>query len=525
MSHGATDNLHTLGRWVSDRALRHPERVAIEFAGRSETYRQLDEASSRLAGVLASAGLRRADRVATVTGNRPEHVELLFACAKSATTLVPLNWRLSAAELAAQLAIVEPSLVAASQEHAAAATLACAQAGLPAPLAIEGLAESSHAAGPRQAPADGDALLIVFTSGSTGRPKGAVLTQESCFFTNLSLDGVAAVHSDDVILQVLPQYHVGGWNVQPLLGLMKGATLVLEPDFDPARALHLIEDRRVTTMMGVPVTYLMLAEQPAFEVADLSSLRTAIVGGAAMPLALLCRWQERGVAIAQGYGLTEAAPNVLCLDPQDATRHVGSAGKPYPFVEVELRDPQSGRRVEGPGAGEIRVRGPNVFAGYFRDSAATAAVLDGEGWLATGDLAERDDDGYYVIRGRSVEMFISGGENVYPAEVENALVAHRGVLEAAVVGVPHERWGETGLAFVVARAGLEPSPEQLAAHCRELLASFKVPGEIRFVAELPRTSSGKLDRRRLAAQAAAAPAAAPCASAAPVTPAAPIGSA
>ncbi len=418
---GAAAGVHTLGRWVTDRARRHPERAAIEFAGRTETYRGLDEASSRIATALADAGLRRGDRVATVTGNRPEHVELLFACAKSATALVPLNWRLAPGELAAQLAIVEPALVAASEEHVATAAIACREAGLAAPVPIEGLAELAPGGGAPEASCDEDALLIVFTSGSTGRPKGAVLTHRNCFFTNLSLDGVAPVRGGDVVLQVLPQYHVGGWNVQPLLAIMKGATLVLEPDFDPGRALRLIADRRVTTMMGVPVTYLMLAEQPGFERADLSSLATAIVGGAPMPLSLLCRWQDRGVAVTQGYGLTEASPNVLCLDPQDATRHLGSAGKPYPFVEVELRDPLSGERVEAAGEGEIFVRGPNVFAGYFRDPEASSAVLDAEGWLATGDLAGRDAEGYYVVRGRGVEMYISGGENVYPAEVENAL--------------------------------------------------------------------------------------------------------
>jgi fatty-acyl-CoA synthase len=299
------------------------------------------------------------------------------------------------------------------------------------------------------------------------------------------------------VLQVLPQYHVGGWNVQPLQALMKGATLVLEADFDPARCLELIERRGITTTMGVPATYLMLAEEPAFERTDVSSLRTAIVGGAPMPVALLSRWQRRGVAIAQGYGLTEASPNVLCLEPCDAATRLGSAGTPYPFVEVELRDPASGARIEGPGSGEIHVRGPNVFSGYFCDEAATASALRPGGWLATGDIAERDADGCYVVRGRGSEMYISGGENVYPAEVENALAAHAGVVEAAVIGIPDDRWGERGRAYVVPRPGLEPSAAELLAHCRDRLAGFKVPREICFVTELPRTSTGKLDRRRL----------------------------
>ena len=210
---------------------------------------------------------------------------------------------------------------------------------------------------------------------------------------------------------MLPQFHVGGWNVQPLFAWWKGARVVLEREFDAARALELISRKRVTTLMGVPATYLFMAEAPGFDSADLSSLRTAVVGGAPMPVPLLEAWQERGVAIAQGYGLTEAAPNVLCVPPEDAVRKAGCAGKPYPHVDVRV------------GAhGELQVRGPNVFAGYWRDPEATAAAFD-DGWLRTGDVAEMDDEGFVRIAGRLKDMYISGGENVYPAEVESVLTS------------------------------------------------------------------------------------------------------
>jgi fatty-acyl-CoA synthase len=249
-------------------------------------------------------------------------------------------------------------------------------------------------------------------------------------------------------------------------------------------------------MMGVPANYLFMANDPAFAGADLSSLSRAVVGGAPMPEALLETWHARGVEIVQGYGLTEAAPNVLCLPPEDATRKRGFAGKPYPHVDVALRDPESGGFVDGQGEGELVVRGPNVFAGYWRDAEATAAAF-ADGWLLTGDVAARDEEGYYRIVGRLKDMVISGGENVYPAELENVLHEHAAVAEAAVVGVPDERWGEACLAFVVLAEGGTATAEELLAFCRGRLAKYKVPREIRFVERLPRNALNKVAKNEL----------------------------
>ena len=293
---------------------------------------------------------------------------------------------------------------------------------------------------------------------------------------------------------MLPQFHCGGWNVQTLLAWWKGARVVLEPRFEAAAALELIAAKRVTTMMGVPANYLFMAQDPGFAGADLTSLRRAVVGGAPMPETLLETWQERGVEIVQGYGLTEAAPNVLCLPPEDAARKRGFAGKPYPYVDVGLRDPESGRLLDGAAEGELVVRGPNVFAGYWRNAEATEAAF-ADGWLLTGDVAVRDDEGYYRIAGRTKDMIISGGENVYPAEIENVLHEHPAVGEAAVVGVPDERWGETCLAFVVLSG--DATEEELIAHCSERLARFKVPREVRFVDSLPRNALDKVAKSEL----------------------------
>jgi fatty-acyl-CoA synthase len=479
-----------LGRWIRDRARTTPERVAIEFGGRKVTYRELDDRSEALAADLLASGLERGDRVATLTGNSPEHVETLFACAKAGFVLVPLSWRLSPPELAYQLDDSEPAVLLVEDEYAVLGDAALAEATVRPRLL--GMGQRGETVAPVEANvADDDPLFLIYTSGTTGKPKGALLTHANCFWTNLAFDLATGISGDDVALQVLPQFHCGGWNVQPLLTWWKGGTVVLERTFDPARCLALIEELRVTTIMGVPAIYLFMSQEQAFEEADLSSLQRAVVGGAPMPEALLETWHARGVDIVQGYGLTEAAPNVLCLPAEDAVRKQGFAGKPYPYVDVALRDPESGSLLEGPVEGELVVRGPNVFAGYWRNPEATATAL-ADGWLLTGDVAQRDDEGYYRIAARLKDMYISGGENVYPAEVESVLHEHPAVADAAVVRVPDERWGEVGIAAVVLVDGAAADEDELLEHCAARLARFKVPRGVRFVDELPRSGMGKV---------------------------------
>jgi len=466
-------NEHTIDTIIRDRARITPDRIAIAERGRTWTYAELDERSDQLA-----RGLVAGERVSTLTGNSGEHVALMFACAKTGAILNPISWRLAAPEIAYQLDDAEPSIFVIEEEHRALGEAALELALVQPSLEI---GESGEGAGP--AASDADPLFLIYTSGTTGKPKGALLTHANCFWTNLSFDLATGIRPDDVVLQVLPQFHCGGWNVQSILAWWKGAKLVLERGFDPARALELIEQEGVTTMMGVPANYLFMSQEPGFADADLRSLRLAVVGGAPMPEALLETWAERDVHIVQGYGLTEAAPNVLCLAPEDARRRAGYAGKPYPYVSCDLSS-----------EGELLVRGPNVFPGYWRNGDATAAAFR-DGWLLTGDIAERDSDGNYRILGRLKDMIVSGGENVYPAEVEAVLHDHPAVADAAVVGVPDERWGEACAAFVVAESSV--SDEQLREHCRERLARFKVPKSFTFVDELPRNSMGKIQKSEL----------------------------
>ena len=484
----------TIGRWLADRARNTPERVAIEFVGAATTYAELDEQARRVAAGLAARGLRRGDRLATLTCSSPEHVAVLFACARLGLALQPLSWRLSATELAYQLDDADPSLLLVAPEHE---ELAGAIGSSITTLPFD-VAELGAAGDPPDVAENDDPLLLVYTSGTTGKPKGALLSHANSFWTNLSFDRMTDLRDTDVVLQVLPQFHVGGWNVQPLLAWWKGATVVLEPAFDAGRALELIEERRVSTMMGVPATYMFMAHHPHFAEADLSSLRLAVVGGAPMPEPLLETWRDRGTAIVQGYGLTEAAPNVLCLPPEEATRKLGFAGRPYPHVDVALRDADSGALLDGPATGELVVKGPNVFTGYWRNPDATAAAF-ADGWLLTGDVAYRDEEGFYRIVDRLKDMVISGGENVYPAEIESVLHAHPAVAEAAVIGVPDERWGEACLAFVVLLPGQDAREDELLEHCRRHLARFKIPRGVRFLEGLPRSAMNKVEKADLRA--------------------------
>jgi fatty-acyl-CoA synthase len=461
----------TIDRMIRDRARITPQRVAIVEPDRRWTYAELDARSDELA-----SGLTHGDRVSTLSGNSGEHVALMFACAKAGAILHPISWRLAPAEVAYQLDDAEPDVFVIVEEHRQLGESALELAHVRPAL------ELGRQGSPATPDAD-DPLLLIYTSGTTGKPKGALLTHANCFWTNLSFDLATGIRQDDVILQVLPQFHCGGWNVQSILGWWKGATVVIESGFDAAQALDQIERERVTTMMGVPANYLFMSQEPRFESADLSTLRLAVVGGAPMPESLLAVWADRGVAIVQGYGLTEAAPNVLCLAPEDATRKAGYAGKPYPYVTCDLSD-----------EGELLVRGPNVFPGYWRNEEATSSAFR-DGWLLTGDVAERDDEGNYRIRGRLKDMVVSGGENIYPAEVEAVLHEHPAVADAAVVGAPDDRWGEVCVAFVVLDAPI--STEELRQHCFDRLARFKVPKSFQVVDELPRNSLGKIQKSEL----------------------------
>ncbi len=506
-----TDGAHTIGRWLTDRAASSPEHAAIDDRGVRIGYADLETRAHELALSLRRAGYGPGDRIATVSGNSIDHVVAFFACAKSGVAFVPLSWRASPRELGELLDRSEPALVLVEDEYIGIAADALRRVPARRPVALLGTtgieagvpprAETAERA-PQRGVRDDDPLLVIYTSGSEAAPKGVVLTHANCFWNNLALAGAMQLTADDVVLAVLPQFHVAAWNCQPLLAWWVGATVVLERSFQPRRILHLLTARGVTAMMGVPTQYRMLADDPAFDAVAAGPLRQALVGGATMPTDLAARWARAGVPLTQGYGLTEASPNVMCASASDAAHRPGAVGRPYPHVDVCVVDPSTGLSLAGEATGELWVRGPSVFQGYLHDPEATSRAMAGE-WLRTGDIVHRDALGVFAIVDRLKDIFISGGENVAPAEVERALCLHPGVAEAAVVGVPDAVWGERGVAFVVRADGATLGEDEMLAHARAELAGFKVPVRIAFVAELPRSTIEKLARSRLRERAAA----------------------
>ncbi|WP_432558866.1 class I adenylate-forming enzyme family protein [Granulicoccus sp. GXG6511] len=494
---------HTLFRWVSDRARMAPDSIAIEDRGVRTTYGELYAKSRALSDAFAAAGYGRGHRIATLSGNSADQVILFFACADRGMALVPLMWRLTPFELADQLERSAPQLVVVEDEYADLGAEALARlsggsdAAVPPQISFAQLTSpptrstgATALDGPAQ---DEDPILVIFTSGSSGKPKAAPLTQANCFWNNLSFSRTIPMSDNDVLLAFLPQFHSGGWNIQTLLAFWVGATVVLERAFDAGRVLSLIESRGITTFIGVPATYQMLAEHPTFADTDLSSLGTIVVGGGTLPVPQLQIFHDRGIQLCQGYGLTEASPNVLCLPARDAMAKHGSSGKPYPYVDCAVADPVTHEILDGEATGELLVAGPGVFPGYLDDPEATAATMHGE-WLLTGDMVHRDADGFYFVVDRIKDMFKSGGENVSPTEVEDVLRLHQDVLHVAVVGIRDDRWGEVGKAFVVLRDGGTADESLLRAHCVERLAKFKVPKAIEFVAELPFNALNKVRR-------------------------------
>jgi fatty-acyl-CoA synthase len=341
-----------------------------------------------------------------------------------------------------------------------------------------------------------DACMILYTSGTTGQPKGAVLTHANIVWNTVNLLIDVNVSDDEVTLVAAPMFHVAALNQTVLPTLVKGGRVVLVSAFDPEEALTLIARRRVTFLFGVPTMFLAIARAAGWAGADLSSVRSAICGGAPVPEAVIGPYLARGVTFMQGYGLTEAAPGVLFLRRDDAARKAGSAGTPAFFTDVRLVCPD-GTDVRPGEPGEIVVQGPNVMAGYWQRPQDTAAVVSADGWLRTGDIGVADDEGYVTIRDRTKDLIISGGENVYPAEVEDALYQHPAVAECAVVGVPDGHWGEVGRAVVVLREGATADPADLLAFLGDRIAKFKIPKSVVFTAALPRTASGKVLKSQL----------------------------
>ena len=483
-----------VGSWTARRARMSPQRVAIVYEGREWTYRQLHERATRLAHTLARWGVRHGDRVAYLGPNHPSFLETFFAAGQLGAVFVPLNWRLAVPELDYILTDSGAEVLVYAPEHASTVDALPVRVALPVEEPVLG-AEPEDL----DEPVDPDeTCLILYTSGTTGRPKGVMLTHANLTFNSFNLLLDVDLAGDEVTLVAAPMFHVAALCQTVLPTLLKGGRVLLVSSFDPQQALDLIVRHRVTFLFGVPTMFLTMSRAPGWADADLSSVRSAICGGAPVPHAVIDAYQQRGVTFMQGYGLTEAAPGVLFLRRDDSVRKSGSAGTAAFFTDVRLVDP-AGMPVPAGQPGEILASGPNIMAGYWDRPHDTEAALAG-GWLHTGDIGVADDEGYIEIRDRTKDMIISGGENIYPAEVEDALYQHPGVAECAVIGVPDQTWGEVGRAIVVLRDGTTAAPEELLEFLTGRIAKYKIPKSVVFTDTLPRTTSGKVVKRELRSQ-------------------------
>lgn len=494
---------------TAKRAELSPDRIALEelATGRRISYRALEQRTGRAAGLLAAAGVGEGDRVGLLCRNRIAFFELLFACARLGAIAVPLNWRMPPAELAPLLADCAPRLLLTGAEDRemalAAAGMAtvdgCPVIGLddPGPRGYEALlAAAEPLAGRRRWPGDGIWYLL-YTSGTTGVPKAVIYTFAMALVNYVNISQAVDLRRDDRTLCFLPLFHTAGINLHALPTLMIGGQVLVLPGFDADRVIDLLAEGRLDALFAVPAVYQELALHPRFATVDLSRLRHWGCGGAPLPDVLVQRYLERGVRVCNGMGMTETGPTAFLMDADRAAEKIGSVGKPQLLVTVRIVGPD-GQDVPDGQTGELWFGGPGLTPGYWRRPDATAAAFTPDGWLRSGDIARRDEDGYYVIIGRLKEMFISGGENVYPAEVENVLARHADVLEAAVIGVPDPRWGEVGRAYLRLRPGADGlQTEDLAAFCRVHLAAYKVPKSFVILEEFPRTAAGKVQKHRL----------------------------
>ena len=487
-----------------------PKKAAIRFADEDLDYATLAARIRHACGKLAALDVGEGDVVAFLGFNHPEMLALLFACARLRAILLPLNWRLTAAEHARVIADAKPRLVLVTPDF-----LGHAQAlrgGLPTTqwLALAsapagwrdwmGVAPGS-AAKPAVAPAHEAPVLLCYTSGSTGAPKGVALTQGALFFNVVNSVHMHDLTSADRVLTTLPMFHVGGLNIQTVPALHAGATVILHAKFDPDAAFDAIERERVTLAVLVPAQLTAMMKLARWSKADLSSLRVLTTGSTIVSQAFVQRVHERGVPLIQVYGTTETCPIAAYLRIEDARRKAGAAGLPALYCALRIVD-ENDNDVPAGADGEILVRGPNVMQGYWNAPAATATALRG-GWYHSGDIGHVDVEGYLHVVARKYDLIISGGENIYPAEVENVLLEHPAIVEACVVGCPDERWGEAVVAAVVLKPGARLSAADVIAMLDGRIARYKQPRAVRFVDSLPRTALGKVQREELRAVVAA----------------------
>jgi fatty-acyl-CoA synthase len=504
------------GQWITERAERSPQRPALTFEGVTWSYGELVAQIDQLAGLLRADGVAAGDRVGFLATNHPMFLVALFAASKAGAVFVPLNFRLTGVELEFIINDAGIHTLIVGPDHQAViepvrGALACSRyygfdgdaAGWPD---LERAMAQAVPLATAAAMAEDDVAILMYTSGTTGRPKGSMMSCGNIWWNNVSELLTLDVLSTDVLLTFAPLFHVGGLNVLTLTSLLKGAHLVLHRTFDAGRIIADVPRQRVSIMFAVPAMLLFLSQHPDFESADMSSVRSVSVGGAPCPEGLLRFFNGRGIAVHQGYGLTETAAMATFLTPEWCWSKMGSVGKPPILTQLRLID-AAGDVITAPHVrGEICVRGMNVTLGYWNRPDATRDAIDPDGWFRTGDIGYVDEDGFYTVCDRVKDMIISGGENIYPAEVESVLFEHPAIAEVAVIGQPDDTWGESVMAVAALKPGATLTLAALQEFAAARLARYKVPRRLHLVPALPRNPTGKILKYRLREQLAGAPA-------------------
>lgn len=512
-------NNNGVGSWLHRRRIKSGTKTAVISGEQTLSYADLADRTDRLANALKDRGVAKGDRVAYLGENHPSFVEAFFACGLLGAIFVPLNTRLAAPELQFQLQDSGARLVVSSAALEGVAAASCLDtevthrlvvapddvteaSALKLPSGVEHYGEvlEAESATPLdEAVTLEDAAMILYTSGTTGKPKGALLTHGNitwnCINTVVDMD----LNRNDVALMISPLFHVASLDMGLLPVLLKGATVVLESKFDAGRVLELVGQHKVTTLNGVPTTFQMLCDHPGWSTADLTSLDKLTCGGSAVPQRVLDAYEQRGIRFTSCYGMTETAPGATMLPVSASKEKAGSAGLPHFFTDVRIADPLGG--VAGLGeVGEIQISGPNVIKEYWNRPEATAESYSDASWFRSGDMGYQDAEGYLFVSDRIKDMIISGGENIYPAEVEAAIAELPAVASVAVIGVDDEKWGEVPRAIVTLREGESLTGEQLRSHLEGRLARYKIPKSVVFVEEMPRTASGKIRKMDLRKQ-------------------------
>ena len=501
----------TIAHYLRGHGAARPDAVALVFEGRETSFAELNRRADRVANGLRAMGLHAGTRVAYLGKNRDVYFEYWLGAIRAGMVLVPINWRLAPPEVAYILNDSQPALLLVDPDCLARLDPAPACAVLLTEVGGEGqlFADWRDAQANGDPQAEGgydDVVLQLYTSGTTGNPKGAMLTNRSLLGlrSSVATDDLPPWYrwsAEDVALVAMPIFHISGsgWG---LWSLQHGAKAVIVREFDPHQVLDLIARHRITKIMIVPTALRIVCDNPKAADTDFSFLKTIYYGGSAIPLDLLR--QAIGVfgcGFAQMYGMTETAGTILGLPPEDhdvgGNVRMGGVGLPLPGVEIRILDTESGEELPRGEVGEIAVRSVANMVGYYNRPEATAETIDADGWLRTGDAGRMDADGYVYLADRIKDMIITGGENVYPAEVENVLFSHPDIHDVAVIGVPDPKWGETVKAVVVPVEGAQPDPAKIIAWARERIAAYKTPKSIDFRADLPRNPSGKVLRRLL----------------------------